>query len=226
MKIGIFPDFLTGKNRPEIYTAARTGHTIFQVIQPKEISMILPQTKQSELPKEAAFTDRMWNDLVDRTAGLFHFDDPRKEKMANHQVMKLVGALPFLAGCRNPYRIALSHLATYVMAASEGGKDLFLHSFADNSDLFSRLERISHFDGGDPAVIQRGMNLLALAMLEDHRKDSLEDRQNRKYNPLNAGAWDYEKMAGELKKAIASVDCPGMEQILSSGPGPDGYWDV
>ena len=188
--------------------------------------MMLPKAQQTEMLQEAAFTQNQWNDLVDRTALLFHFDASRKEKMANHQVMKLVGALPFLAGCRNPQRIALSHLATYVMAASEGGKDLFLHSFADNSDLFSRLERISHFDGGDPVVIQRGMNLLALAMLEDHRKDSLEDRQNRKYNPLNAGAWDYEKMAEELKKAIGSVNCPGMENILSLTPGPDGYWDV
>ncbi len=184
------------------------------------------QAKQTQAVKEAPFTQEQWNDLVERTALLFHFDPARKEKMAGHQIMKLVGALPFLAGCRNPRRTALTHLATYVIAASEGGKDLFLHSFADNCDLFSRLERISHFDGGVQAIIQRGMNLLALAMLEDHHKDSREDLQHRKYNPVNAGAWGYNTMKADLKKKIMAIPSPGMERILPVGPGPDGYWDV
>ncbi len=188
--------------------------------------MIQEKKLKAEPPQEALFTEEQWIDMVDRISTLFHFSPMKRARMTSHKIMKLVAALPFLADCRNPQRIALSHLATYVIAASDRGKDIFLHNFSDNDNLFTRLERISHFDGGNEIIIKRGMNILALAMLADHKMDSVEDKRNRKYNPINMGAWKFENANENLRKEVLSVSCPKMDEILDIGPGIESYWDV
>ena len=124
--------------------------------------MLNAELKTVDPVVESDFTEARWLELVDRVSLLFHMDADRKEKILGNKAMKLTAAIPFIAGCRNPERTALSHLTIYIAAASEGGKDVFGHNFSDNDDVFTRLERISHFDGGDERLTGRGMNLLAL----------------------------------------------------------------
>ena len=164
-------------------------------------------------PVEGRFTDRMWEAMVDRLGLVFSLTEERKSAVRDNAVMKLTGALPYLAGCERPDRTALAHLSVYMLAALPGGKDVFAHDFRDNADLFRRLERISHFDGGDARIIRRGMNQLALAMLSDHVHDADEDQRIGKYNPVKAGEWDAAELTGSLLKENEAVDCPRMDEI-------------
>lgn len=176
-----------------------------------------PLTEYENNNSKISFDNDLWLDLVARVSGFTGLSPRKQELLKSNKVAKLVAALPFLARCPNPHRIALSHLSIYLLASSEEGKDLFLHDFSDNSDIFGRLERIMHFEGGNREIIDRGMNLLALAMLGDHHRDRFIDRKKGKYNPLNAGVWSYEKTKKELTGKIESVASPDMDEILTTG---------
>lgn len=180
----------------------------------------------SESRIEHQFPEELWAELVDRLSVVFRISPSRKNHILNNKVMKLTAAIPFAAGCRNPMRVSLSHLAVYLLAATPGGgKEIFQHGFHDNEDLFTRLERISHFDGGDEVIINKGMSMLALAMLEDHKSDAEKDRAEGKYNPINSGFWDYDKLFAELRKKIFSVPCKSLDSIMNINKGVPGYWD-
>ena len=175
---------------------------------------------------EGEFTQKNWDDLVTRIADLYHFDTDRREGMRQNRTIKLVAALPFIAGCRNPMRVALSHMSVYILASSKEGKDVFLHGFSDNGSLMTRLERISHFDGGDSVVIDRGMKMIAYSMIGDHYHDAESDAAEGKYNPLNSGIWDYKAIVKQLADDIRSVDCPKLDEIMNIEYGPLAYWAV
>ena len=135
-----------------------------------------------ELNEKGFFSNQEWNDLSNRIVKLFQLNNADQKKLVNSKLGKLVASIPYLAACDEPKRIALSHLTTLYLAAHETGKDVFLHNFTDNSSLLKRLDRISHFDGGNQDIIDRGMNLLALIMLSDHIKDCIEDRKEYSMN--------------------------------------------
>lgn len=179
----------------------------------------------SEPQVEYQFTEEQWTELVDSLSTVFKISPSRKNRILNNKVMKLTAAIPYAAGCRNPKRVSLSHLAIYLLAATQGGKQFFQHGFHDNDDLFSRLERISHFDGGNEIIINRGMNMLALAMLEDHITDAPGDRAEGKYNPINEGFWNYEKLSAALREKITSVPCKTLDSIMNINSDIPGYWD-
>lgn len=178
-----------------------------------------------ELNNEGHFKEEQWSELVDRLSIIFSISPERKIKILNNKVMKLTAAIPFIANCSNPTRIALSHLSIYLVAATPGGKDVFEHNFSDNDNLLMRLERISHFDGGDELIINRGMKMLALSMLSDHKADAIEDMEINKYNPINMGVWKYEDLSKKLKDEIVAVPCQPLDLILDVTTDLPGYWD-
>ena len=59
--------------------------------------------------------------------------------------------------------------------------------------MFKRLGFISTFEGGNSEIIEYGMNLLALIMIEGYHRSEEKDKQNGTYNPFVSGTWDYEK---------------------------------
>jgi hypothetical protein len=123
------------------------------------MSLILKSVRKSQTQKSAF--DTHWPAILSDVNSLFRFSPETIEKLTHSRIAKLTAAIPFIAGCRNPVRIALSHLIYVLSAKAPSIAQHFLHSFADNENVFSRLERISHFPDGDPLIIQRGMNLLA-----------------------------------------------------------------
>jgi hypothetical protein len=175
---------------------------------------------------EMNFSITQWYDLTDRISLIFNINEEKVIKMRSNKVMHLVAALPFIAGCRNPQRIALSHISIYMLASVEGGRDTFQHNFTDNDSLFTRLERISHFDGGEPLILERGMNMIAYAMLGDHNHDKNDDAEIGKYNPLNTGVWNFEKITKKLKKEIKEMECPQLDKIMNIDMGPLSYWSA
>lgn len=156
-----------------------------------------------------------WPTILSDVNSLFHFSPETIEKLAHSRIAKLTATIPFIAGCRNPVRIAVSHLIYVLSAEIPSIAQHFLHSFADNDNVLSRLERISHFPDGDPLIIQRGMNLLAVIMISDYLKDKEHDKKIKKYNPLENGVWNAERKIEKLENEIKSVPCPEMDAIIT-----------
>ena len=170
-----------------------------------------------------AITDRFgWNKIVDYIAEAFRFTLDEKERLRNHKLAKLIAALPFLAGCKDPLRTAGSHLGTYILSVRV--KDPCNARPSDDEYLLRRLELIGNFIGGDKEIIQRGMNLIALCMISDYARDVEEDKILGKYNPVAAGVLDYEKEKERLIREIESVPCPDMDKIFSVMAGVKTFW--
>lgn len=171
------------------------------------------------------FSESNWNDLTDRMALLFNFAEEKKALFKNNRLARLIGAIPFLAGCDQPIRTALSNLTVTYLASHEAGKDVFTHNFSDNESLMKRLEPISHFPNGNPIIADRGMKLLAVIMLSDHNKDKVLDEENGKYNPVSSSIWNYEELIKKLGDQILAVDCPQMDEIISFHEAKASWWE-
>lgn len=127
--------------------------------------------------------------------------DEEASRFAANKVARLVGLLPFLAGCEEAERTALAHLATYVIAGRGGARASFDHKPADDRDPLARLETISHFQSGDSRILEAGLRRLALCMVAGYRRDAEKDRAAGAYNPLAAGAWEGEAMVAKLGRS-------------------------
>ncbi|MBB6479524.1 hypothetical protein [Spirochaeta isovalerica] len=179
----------------------------------------------SETLESQSLSDTTWHELIDRMSVLFSLSDDMNQRFKKCKLAKLIAALPFIAGCDDPYRTALSHLSITYLASHEAGKDIFNHNFADNKALLKRLEPISHFSGGHKTIIDRGMNLLAVIMLADHKKDIENDKISDKYNPLSSEVWNFEKQIFHLEKAINSIYCPQMDEIITFEDAKAYWWE-
>ncbi len=162
----------------------------------------MTQQKHKVVVEGTKFTKTLWMDIVSKIVEMNNFDQDTRSKIEKHQVIKLIAGIPFIAGCNNPLRTALSHVSIYFLAASKAGKNTFVHTEDDDQDYLLRLERISHFDGGDKTIINKGMDLLALTMIEDYFRDMKEDRTKGKYNPFISGTWNYFQMKNMLSAKI------------------------
>lgn len=164
-----------------------------------------------------------WERSVDEIAVSFNMDKKERDLLQKNKVARLIGVIPFLAGCENPERTGLSNIATYIIAA-KGSKKVFKHSFSDNESLLKRLFMISHFQGGDQAIIRKGMMLLALNMIHGYKRDCDKDRMKGEYNPVLSRAWDYNSLVQELSEEIRGIDCHEMDKYMSIEHTAFAYW--
>ena len=165
-----------------------------------------------EKPTVNSTESHQWDQIVDMIAGAFRFTKEETKRFRSREIPKLIAAIPFLAGCKDPKRTAISHLGTYILSVRI--KEEANARPSDDEYLHRRLELISNFIGGDQEIIQRGMNLIALCMLYDYKRDVEEDQQASKYNPISAGLLDFEKQEQKLIRKITSVQCDVMDDIL------------
>ncbi|MDC7234499.1 MAG: hypothetical protein PQJ58_14800, partial [Spirochaetales bacterium] len=56
------------------------------------------------------------------------------------------------------------------------------------------------------------------------RSDKKDDFMNGKYNPLNTGVWNFDRMAETLIKEIKSVDSAELDKIMDVETQLPGYW--
>jgi len=171
------------------------------------------------------FSDTIWNKLVTTTAEAYSMDPTERERLLQSTAAKIVGSLPFLAGCAKPERVALSHLAVFVLASRGNARQVFDHAPEDDRDPLVRLEPISHFPGGDPAVVRKGMALLGLLMLGGYDKDRKKDAKSGEYNPLNAGAWKKEEIAARLRAEANSTKVQELDDLTTTDEAVRGFWD-
>jgi hypothetical protein len=162
------------------------------------------------------FPDETWKEIVSIIASCFVMDGARAARILNNPTAKLIAAIPFLAGCREPERSSLAHLATFVLSGSEAGEKVFDHKAEDNYDVLARLATIAHFEGGDPAIINKGMKLLATMMIEGYARDLASDKAKGLYNPINDGKWNAEEKLSSLASAAAAVEDAEMDEIVGS----------
>ena len=169
-------------------------------------------------------SEAKWNEVTEQIGATFRLSDCELEKLRDNAVAKLVAAIPYNAECNHQDRTALAHLGIYMMAKDPACKEQFGHTAEDNTDLLRRLTTANAFDGGDQEIIDRGLNMLALIQLEDHYHDQDEDKDAQKYNPVLAGAWDYEATKTGLVEKITAVPCEEMDYTMRLDQ-VRGWWD-
>ena len=158
-----------------------------------------------------------WNYLVNEVSKVFRFDEKEKLQFENSNTAKIIASIPFEAECNEPERTAIAHLCLYV-AEIRGFQKYCSHLPSDDSDIFNRLAFISTFEGGNKEIINHGMNILALIMLEGYKISIKKDRNNNMYNPILSGEWNYQSIKNKLLWEINKIDVPNIDWILTSTP--------
>lgn len=170
-----------------------------------------------------SFSDETWNRLSSIIASAYSMDADRSAKLRKNVTGRLIAALPYAAGCREPERTALAHLAVFVLADSDQARRIFDHKKEDDFDVLARLAPIAWFEGGDPAVINRGMKTLAIIMLEGYKRDVASDKAKGWYNPIGEKSWDPDKMITALKASVAQGGPSDADGIINAAL-VDGWW--
>jgi hypothetical protein len=163
-----------------------------------------------------------WENIAASVADAFHMNKEDREWLLNKNLAKLIAAIPYLAGCEDPGRTAITHLGAYILSIRI--KTVANCQPTDDVDLFRRLEMINNFIGGDQAIIQKGMSLIALNMIADYARDIEEDRMFGKYNPVDSGAFNYEFEKKRLVTIIETVQCREMDEIMSMDEAIEAFW--
>jgi hypothetical protein len=175
-----------------------------------------------------AHLEHYWLEISGSVAETFRMESGERIRLQNHPTARLIGCLPWIAGSRKPERDGISNLAVYIMSIRET-KAWYAHLPDDDRTVYERLNHIMNFSCGSELLKAKGMALIALQMLHDYRRDQETDRQQEKYNPLNAGSWDYQKVRSELLQTISKAEgVPGTELIdacMSVSDTPVIVWD-
>lgn len=175
-----------------------------------------------KVSRASLWTESTWLEISDHVAETFRLSAEEKSQFRGSHIAKLLGAIPYLAGCESPMRCAVSNLAVYMMSTGSA-KKAFNATAGDDHDVFARLS-LARYEGGNQAIIDRGMALIALNMIADYKRDVIFDVASEKHNPVASGAWDYDEIAGDLIGRIEAVDCPEMDDIADVHTIVDKNW--
>lgn len=97
-----------------------------------------------------------WNYLTTETAKVFNLTKKDAEKLYNSNTAKIIAAIPFAAGCKEPERTAIAHLCIYE-AEIKGFQKYYAHLPSDDDNIYNRLAFISTFEGGNTTIIEHGI---------------------------------------------------------------------
>jgi hypothetical protein len=161
-----------------------------------------------------------WDMLCTCVAETFRFTEAEKAAFRRNRTAQLIGALPFAAGCDEPERTALAHLAVY-MTELRGGSGIGGHTPSDNAEPLTRLRLLTSFKGGNQVVIMHGMNKLALIMIEGYERSQAEDARRQVYNPLNDGSWNAEALKAALTQTLEVFPCEVLDGMLPDDSGTE-----
>ena len=176
---------------------------------------IMKKCLKFELSTNSAF-ELDWNYFLNEITNVFSLNAFEVKRLENSMVAKLIAAIPYAAGCNEPERTAIAHLITYV-SEIKGFQKYFAHLQSDDFNIYNRLNKLSNFSGGDKKIIHQGMTMLALSMLNGYNKTRDYDKQNKLYNPLNSGSWDYESQKQELEFELKNSEYSWLQDIFKIG---------
>ena len=66
--------------------------------------------------------------------------DDKLNKLTNDNLLKLIAAAPYLAGCDQPYRYAVLNVSTFLIMSREETREAFYHNKFDNRKYSNRLK--------------------------------------------------------------------------------------
>lgn len=165
-----------------------------------------------------------WDKVSSRLRAVFNLGIEQTEWLQSCRMARFIAAAPFLAGCDKALETSFSHLAVYFMSIDESSRDIYNHKPEDDEDLYLRLSCISNFKGGDQAIIECCMDLIALNMIPNYRKDAVEDAAIGKYNPVAAGKWDWDRISEKLIDNINDTVCSEISAFYTVDEAVKGYW--
>jgi len=166
----------------------------------------------------------LWGKLADIAVDALRMTDGEAGRFRSSRVARLVGLLPYLAGCDDAERTALSHLATLVVAGRGEARRAFDHAPADDAEPLARLRTISDFKGGDEAIISRGLALLGLCMVSGYRRDLEADRLLGSYNPVLEAPKAADAAETSLRRALEAGKPNDADAVLSVDEAVKAYW--
>jgi hypothetical protein len=158
-----------------------------------------------------------WNYFVDEVSKVFRFNEEEKHQFENNKTAKIIATIPFEAGCKEPERTAIAHLCLYI-AELKGFQKYCSHLLSDDLDIYNRLSFISTFEGGSKEIINHGMNVLALIMIEGYKKSIKKDKINNVYNPFVSEKWNYQSIKNKILWEINKTEVPNIDWIFTELP--------
>lgn len=175
------------------------------------------------VPTAAHDTDFSWDILCSRVARVFRLDDEETKRLSGSTTARLIGAIPYVAGCEEAERTAFGHLCLY-MAELRAGHGPGDHTPNDEKSLMNRLRMLANFKGGDARVIDHGMKTLALVMIHGYYRSRDSDAGKGIRNPFADGAWDFAVMSAALAGDIRAFPCEPLDAILPIDDAPSIVW--
>lgn len=157
--------------------------------------------------------DFSWDILCSRISRVFLLNDVETKRLYGSNTARLIGAIPYVAGCEEAERTAFGHLCLYTaeLRAGHGPGD---HTPDDEKSLMGRLRMLTSFKGGDARVIEHGMKLLAYVMITGYRRSLESDASAGILNPFVDGVWDFDAMSAALVRDIRAFPCERLDAIL------------
>jgi len=172
-----------------------------------------------------SFDQAVWAELASTIENAFCLDAAASSRLEGNNTARLVAALPYLADCEEPRRTALAHLGIFVLANTKAARGDFDHKPADDANPLHRLAPIADFQGGDSRVIERGMKLLALVMLNGYERDISKDAAAGEYNPVGAKTWDASALRTRFTAELRAAACPQMDAVMTLESALRVFWD-
>lgn len=131
------------------------------------------------------------------------FNLTQEEKKALEQpVPRLLYALPFFAGCKNPSQLAVTKLGMYIM----GKRNPESFYQRKNQTIRERIQIGTVCPDGDPVVIDLITTFLELISINDCINDLDNDRETNHPNAVNDNPVYYYNRREQLIDAIEKAD--------------------
>jgi len=150
--------------------------------------------------KGLLFSETTWHTIIEHTVLAAKLDEKEKYKITSCPVAKLIAALPYYAGCRNPDQLAVLKVGIYLAAC----RDPVLFSHRKNQSVRERILPITVCPDGDSRVIKLVTDFLELISLNDHLADIDKDLKTGHPNPLIDNVFYYYTRREQLIQKIKS----------------------
>lgn len=156
-----------------------------------------------------------WEYYVTEISKVFRFTPEEIKWFTKCKTAQLIATIPFVANCIEPERTAIAHLCIYI-AEIKGFQEFYNHQASDDSDIYNRLAFISTFEGGNKLIIEEGMNLLALIMIEGYYRTKESDKKNNIYNPFVSKTWNYQEIKSHLLQKLSEIKDPFFKNFFNA----------
>ncbi|MCR4736311.1 MAG: hypothetical protein K5829_15045 [Treponema sp.] len=159
--------------------------------------------------------EQKWEYFVKAITDIFHLTNNESTELKNSVTAKIIAMIPFVANCKEADRTAISHLSLY-MVEKKGFQEYCCHLPSDDEYLLKRLSPISNFKGGDEAIIEHGMYMLALIMINGYKRSAHRDIRYGIYNPIANGKWNYAKTKKEILAVLSKNPNKALDSLLAA----------